>query len=452
MKEGSCCLARSNRLAPALVVILALGCGWPVDAVSHADETALPALHPNLSPLEADNQSLLYDRLIAAFGQNYATHYMENEGRRFCDGLTVYYLRREIQAFIDMWRATGERRYLDRASDLTLRAIDEATAAPRTLLWHEQPRGEWPCFFLDTVEAETGGHNQLCDFQGSVGFMMVARCLHEIADPGWKEIADFVEREVVEKWLYYRPSVNEWHFMGPRSLENVLAVLNSGRDIREHFACLCMDLHRLGYHTYPYWKWATLLVDLYLTPRCEKDQPAPHLDAVPDHIPNDWGLFPHATEKGYMCLSVPNYDPNKLTAAMDTSHVNRTVWLATKAYDEGILDKRVVSWLANTLRFQIWAPEKGPFHFNNYIDGNDGDLNGLEPGRGGNIWFGWHRLAAYDPVLEDLFLSIAYDLTQGGPNLPYGAQNKAMPNAPICLEAWGVRLLVGEKARPSRFP
>jgi hypothetical protein len=419
--------------------------------VSKAYDVGLPPLDPRHSPLAAKNEDRLFHRLIASFGQDYATIYLDTEDRIFCDGQTVYYLRREIQAFIDMWRATGTTSYLDQARNLTQRSIDEATANPLPLIWHDQDRGSWPCFFLESVAEETGGHNQLCDFQGSVGFLMAAHCLQQVNHPAWREIADFVEQQVVEKWLYYKPSVTEWHFTGPRSYANMLAMLNGARDVREHFACICFDLHALGYRTYPYWKWATLLTDLYLTPRYDANEPAPYQDTLADYIPEDWGLFVHVDDAGYTWLSVPNYDPNKLAEAMDTSHANRTTWLAARAAYAGLVDKTVLDGLANTLRFRIWAPEKGPFYFNNYIDGNDGDLNGLKPGRGGNIWFGWHRLAAFDRDLEDLFLSIAYDLTCGGENLPYGAQNKAMQNAPICLEAWGARLLAGN-GQPVRFP
>jgi hypothetical protein len=442
MKHDLHCTALCARSLVALAV-LALRILWLPSAPARASEAALPA---------CEEQRLLHEHLVAAFGTAYVTHYLQHQDRVFCDGETVYYLRREIQAFLDMWRATGDKPYLDQARNLTLRAIDEATANPRPLLRHDELRGEWPCFHLDKVAAQTGGHNQLCDFQGSVGFLMTARCLEQVNHPAWKEIADFVERDVVEKWLYYSPSVVEWHFTGPKSCENVLAALNCGRDVREHFACICLDLHKLGYRTYPYLKWASLLIDLYLTCRDDPNQPAPHADEVPNRIPQDWGLLPHTTRDGYVWLAVPNYDPNRTAVAMDTSHANRTVWLAARACSEGLLDQSIVDGLVNTLRFQVWDPGKGPFYFNNYLDGTDGDLNGLEGGRGGNVWFGWHRLAAYDELLCDLFLSIASDLAHGGINLPSGAQNKAMQNATLCLEAWGLRLLSGEKGRPFHFP
>ncbi len=279
---------------------------------------------------------------------------------------------------------------------------------------------------------------------------MVARSLHQVNRPEWRDLADFVERDIVEKWLYYKPSITEDQLTGPESGKYLLIVLNSGRDIREHFACLCLDLHAMGYRRYPYRDWARLLIDLYLTPRYDVNQPAPHEDELGGHVPGDWGLFDH-TEEDYVWFSMPNGDPNDLLRSTDTSHANRTAWLAARACTEGLISKSIVLSLANTFRFRIWAPGKGPFYFTNYVDGSDGDLNGLESGRGGNIWFGWHRLAAFDKDLEDLFLSIAYDLTSGGQNLPYGAQNKTMQDAPLCLEAWATRLLAAKGEIP-RFP
>jgi hypothetical protein len=442
--------ARSIGLFLAGVTFCALRPPGPTGALGQSHEIALPALNPALSPLADENRFLLFDRLIMAFGRDYAAYYLRTEGRPLNDGMTVYYLQRELQACLDMWRATGYLPYLDRATDLTLRAVKEAILNPRPLLWHDIPRGERPCFYLDSVRAETGGHSQLCDFQGSSGFLMVARVMQELNQPGWTDIADFVERDVVEKWLFYRPSITEEHLRGPQSGRYLLAVLNSGRDVREHFACICLDLHALGYRRYPYRDWASLLIDLYLTPRYDPNQLPPRLEEVADHLPRDWGLSAH-TEDGYTWLAVPSYDPNGPTDALDTSHANRTAWLAAKAAAEGLISKSIILGLANTFRFRIWAPEKGPFYFNNYVDGYDGDLGGLTAGRGGNIWFGWHRLAAFDRELEDLFLGLAYDLTNGGPNLPQGAQNKTMADAPLCLQAWGARLLSAQ-GQPGRFP
>lgn len=414
-------------------------------------EITLPVLNPNYSPLAVENRPLLYNRLIMAFARDHIAHELRSQGRTLNDGMAVYYLQRELQALIDMWQATGYSSYLDQASGLAQQAIKEAGASPRMLIWHDEPRGEWPCFYLESVLAKTGGHNQLCDFQGSAGFLMVARALQQVNRPEWQPIADFVEHDVVEKWLYYKPSITEEQIKGPESDKYLLVILNSGRDVREHFACICLDLYTLGYRSYPYRDWAGLLIDLYLTPRYEPNQPAPYQDKMPDRIPSDWGLFANTDEQGYVWMSIPSYDPNSSTDALDTSHANRTAWLAAKACTEGLVSKSVVLGLANTFRFRIWAPEKGPFYFNNYVDGTDADLGGLTGGRGGNIWFGWHRLAVFDPELQDLFLSIAYDLSNGGPNLPDGAQNKTMQDAPLCLEAWGVRLL-STKSQPFRFP
>jgi hypothetical protein len=435
---------RAFLLAGALTSVAAAG----VSAQSH--EMLLPVLNPAFSPLAGENRPLLFERLVAAFSTDYAAYSLQHQNRILNDGMTVYYLQRELQALVDMWRATGDARYLDQATNLTLRAMKEATVNPVMLIWHGEPRDERPCFYLASVVAETGGHNQLCDFQGSVGFLMVARVLQQLERPEGKDIADFVARDVVEKWLYYRPAMTAGQLRGPQSNRYLLTALNTGRDVREHFACICLDLQALGYRDYPYGDWARMLIDLYLTPRLDIYDLAPHQEELAGRIPGDWGLLDRAAD-GYLWLSVPTYDPNSPTDALDTSHANRTAWLTARACSEGLISKSTILGLANTFRFQIWAPEKGPFYFNNYVNGYDGTLNGLEAGRGGNIWFGWHRLAAFDEGLADLFLSIAYDLTNGGPNLPAGAQNKTMQEAPLCLEAWAARLL-SPQGQPYRFP
>jgi hypothetical protein len=431
--------------------LAALACafslGLRADPGVQGDEALLPALNPAFSPLATENRPLLADRLVAAFEWNYAIHFTHTEDRALSDGMTVYHLQRELQACVDMWRATGRITYLDQATNLTLLAIEEARINPRPLIWHSESRGEWPCFYLDTVAADTGGHSQLCDFQGGVGFLTVARALDELDLPAARQIADFVERQIVQKWLYYKPSITQQNLTGTDSDKYLLAVLNTGRVVREHFACICLDLHALGYDSHPYRDWASLLVELYLTPRYDPDQPAPCEDRAPGRIPEDWGLPVVTMDDGATCLYILDADPDNPTGVLDTSHANRTAWLAAKSYAEGLVDKSILDGLANTFRHQIWAPQKGPFYFNNYTDGSDGQLGGLGPGRGGNIWFGWHRLAAYNPDLEELFLSIAYDLTNGGLNLPDGAQNKTMTEAPLCLEAWAARLLAARQTR-----
>jgi hypothetical protein len=438
-------LVRSSALLAALACVFSLS--LHAEPETPGGETLLPALDPTFSPLAAENRPLLVDRLIAAFERDYAIHFPHTEDRALCEGMTVYHLQRELQACVDMWRATGTRAYLDQAANLSLDAIDQARRNPRILIWHDESRGEWPCFYLDTDATDTGGHSQLCDFQGGAGFLTVARALDELDLPASRQIADFVERQIVQKWLYYKPSITRQNLTGPDSDRYLLAVLNTARAAREHFACICLDLHALGYHSHPYRDWASLLVKLYLTPRDDPDQPAPCENRFAGRIPEDWGLPVVTMDDGVICLCIRDTDPNNPTGVLDTSHANRTAWLAAKGYAEGLVDKSVIDGLANTFRYRVWAPEKGPFHFNNYIDGSDCDLGGLGPGRGGNIWFGWHRLAAYHPDLEELFLSVAYDLTNGGLHLPAGAQNKTMTEAPLCLKAWAARLLTAGRTR-----
>lgn len=417
-----------------------------------AGEVALPSLDPNLSPAAEENLPLLYQRLLLAFDSDYETYLLNQRHRDLSDAMTVYYLRQELQALIDMWRTTGQDVYLDSATDLTLQAIQAASDHRRPLLHHDEVRGEWPCFYLESVQAQTGGHNQLCDFQGCAGFLNVARILQQLDRPEWQPIADFVEHQVIEKWLYYKPGIAAWDMMAdPNSANNLFAILNAGRDVREHFAGICLDLYRLGRRDYAYNEWAARLIEMYLTPRYDVNQPAPWQDEIPTLMPANWGLLARSTPDSQTWFFIPNNDPARWSEPADTSHANRTAWLAARAYAEGFIGPDVMEGLVNTFRYQIWTPENGPFYFTNYADGNDVDIDGLSSGRGGNVWFGWHRLAAHDDGLRTLFLNLAYDLTGGGPNLPPGAQNKSMLNAKTCLEAWAARLIADE-GWPCIFP
>ncbi len=453
-----CCMTKWVVLLPRLTLCLAAlvtaASGAPVSTQTSraAYAMVLPSLNPNLPASAEENLPLLHQRLLMAFAGDYGTYLMDHQSRNLADGMTVYYLRQELQALTDMWRATGKDMYLDFAADLSLQAIQAAIDNRRPLLRYGESRGDWPCFYLESVQAQTGGHSQLCDFQGCAGFLNVACILQQLNRPEWEPITDFVEHQVVEKWLYYKPSITSADMkLGPNSTKNLLVILNGARDVREHFACICLDLHSLGRRDYAYDEWANLLIDLYLTLRHDPNQVAPHYNEMPERIPANWGLSVRSTADGHIWLAVPNYDPARWDEPTDTSHANRVAWLATKAYAEGLVRPEVITGLVNTFRYQIWAPDKGPFYFNNFVDGSDGEMNGLSSGRGGNVWFGWHRLAAHDDGLRTLFLDMAYDLTAGGQNLPYGAQNKSMVNAQTCLEAWAVRLLADE-GYPWIFP
>jgi len=331
----------------------------------------------------------------------------------------------------------------------------DAKSNQRPLLRHNRPRGTWPCFFLKKAENQTGGHNQLCDFQGAAGFLMVADALNQAGQDGWKDIADFVEKNIVEKWLFYAPSIKPEHFQGPRSKTYLLAVLNTARDIREHFAVICMDLDKLGYRKYPYRQWAECLTNLYVGFRSDLHQSPPKAWGLGRQSPSDWGVLPRKSTGGYVWYFIPDWRRKGKTAVLDTAHANRTVWLAARAYNEGLIDKAGLEMFMKTFKKQIWKPEKNLFYFANFVDGSDVAYNDpkhgkLAPGYKGHVWFGWHRLAAYDNVVKDLFLSLAYDLTNGGPNMP-SSQNKTMANAPLCFYAWAARLLAPD-GKPQEFP
>lgn len=405
----------------------------------------IPALNPQLSPLAEENRPLLLKRIITTFDYKYEIHCLKSSHRNLADGSAVYHLRQELQALIDMWRATNDPAYLEQAKKLVFKAITNAKSNPHPLLLRGQSRGNWPCFFSKNQEKDTGGHGQLYDFQGSAGFMMVANALHQAKKPGWKEIADFVEKNIVEKWLFYTPSIKPENFYGPKSKMYLLIVLDSSRDKREHFATICMNLYKLGCRKYPYKQWANFLTDLYIGIRAGLDELAPCAGELGKHAPKDWGVIRYKATEGFVWYWTKNI------IVQDTSHANRTVWLAARAYHEGLIDRGKLDGFINTLKRQVWVPDKGPFHFNSYFNARGKVAQRLDSGQRGNVWFGWHRLAAYDDTLKDLFISLAYDLTNGGPNIPKGAQNKAMEQAPLCLLAWAARLL-SPSGQTQKFP
>jgi len=405
--------------------------------IAAESDVRLPELKAQASPLDETNRSGLLKRLVAAFDREYATHVRKNKSKNLSDNMAVYYLRQELQALIDMWRATGKSDYLEQANDRVIKAMADAKSNQRPLLRHNRPRGTWPCFFLEN------------------GFLMVADVLNQAGKDGWKDIADFVEKNIVEKWLFYPPSIKPEHFQGPRSNTYLLAVLNTARDIREHFAVICMDLHKLGYRKYPYRQWAECLTNLYVGFRSDMRQSPPKAWGLGRQSPGDWGILPRESTGGYVWYYIPDWRRKGITAVLDTAHANRTAWLAARAYHEGLIDKAGLDMFLKTFKKQIWKPEKNPFYFANFVDGSDVSYDDpkhgkLAPGYKGHVWFGWHRLAAYDNAVKNLFLSLAYDLTYGGPNMP-SSQNKTMANAPLCFYAWAARLLAPD-GKPQEFP
>jgi hypothetical protein len=439
-KMGNLCLV----ITIASLMCLAANNGVAADANTNIEGTVIPDLDPTIPPLAPANRDLLFERLIATFDYKYEKYRLQNSDKLLADGYTVYYLRQELQALIDMWRATDNPAYLEQAKKLVFKAMAGATLNEHQLLWHDQLRGNWPCFF-STGQEDTGGHSQLCDFQGSAGFMMVASALKQANMDGWQCISFFVEHNIIEKWLYFNPNITFEKLMGSQSGIYVLAILDSSRDKREHFADICLSLSELGYQKYPYRSWSQLLFDIYLTEKASLDEPYPYT-FYRSKVPTDWGLYHQGDGTliwSWGISDLVNY------GTLDTSHANRTIWAACQAFEKEMLpENTTLNNLIVSFKKNIWAAQKGPFYFNNFIDGNDRVRSGLGPGKGGNIWFGWHRLAAYDDSLKDLFISIAYDLTNDGPNVV--GQNKGIESQ-LCFYAWAARLLSPD-GDPKIFP
>ena len=425
-----------------LMIIISIGTALLIDTQSSS--AALPELDSSISPLHLDNRHRLKKRLVAAFDKTYEQYLASKQCKAISDNFEFYYFRQELQALLDMYYATSDTKYLKQAKFRSLSAIDDAIANTSPLKHHGELRGKWPCFNRSKIIDNFYGHGQLNDFQGSAGLMMVAKALKEAQDDSYKKIADFVETSIITKWLFYNPSIKPEYYSSSKSNETLLVVLDNSRDKREHFASVCMDLNALGYNKYPYRQWAALLTDIYLSERANLNSTCPVSEIPHQNIPKDWGVIPNKSTNGYIWYWMIGRR-NQSLSVQDTSHANRTVWLATKAYSENLIDHSQLNRFINTLKYQVWAKNKGSFYFNNFIDGTDTTVQSMGPGLKGNIWFGWHRLAAYDDTLKDLYISIAYDLTNGGPNVI--GQNKAMKEAQLCFFAWAARLLA-ENGQP----
>ena len=399
--------------------------------------SALAALAPEFRAPSPEGAAALLSELVRAFDLRYARLRDAESTRGPGGGDSVYFLRRRLPALLDMWRATGERRYLAEAHRLTREAIRSAEETPCLLLRRGENRGSWPCFFSESLVGVTGGHSMLLDLQGSAGFLMVARALREAGRPGWQAVSDFVASAVLEKWLIHYPAETRERHEWEASKRTLISRVNNARDQREHFAAISLDLADLGHTGFPYRDWGEFLIRVYLGSRESLEQRSPLADELGSLLPNDWGVIP--TQEG-MSIWYWGSGKDKRLAIPDTSHANRTLWLATKAYELALISRPELDRFIAVLKFRVWNPGASPFAFRNFVDGSDDDVGGLTAGRAGNVWFGWHRLAAYDADLRALFVALAVELARGGRRIPQ-SQNRDMQNAPLCLIAWGARLL-----------
>lgn len=378
------------------------------------------------------NKTQIKKKLISTYDNIYSQ--VKNPLRKSFSASDVYYLRQEMQSLIDMWYATENINYLNTAKDISFKAIDFAIKNPKPLISSNDKTKKWPCFYEPKLEKITGGHGQLYDFQGAAGFMLVATALKDANQTEYKVIADFIEKNIIEKWLFQYSYPIDF-FQGIEANTNLLKILNPSRDKREHFASICLNFHNLGYNKYPYKKWSEFLINLYLGKRENINQKSPYYEQLKNLDPQNWGIAENISKNGYIWY----WTNNQLI--QDTSHANRTVWLACQAYENKLIDHEHLNGFINTFKNNIWKPEKKPFYFTNYIDGSDGKVQSRGPGQKGNVWFGWHRLAEYDKTLKELFINMSIDLTEGSKKFPKLSQNTKMENAPLCLIAWGTRLL-----------
>lgn len=401
---------------------------------------ALTELNSSYSPIAQENKDLLRKRLIESFDSKYKTYSSGREKINYATNYAeIYYLKRELQGLIDIWYATENEKYLWQANALVKKAINDAVLNSRVLFNSASgmKRGSRPCFFHKDLK-RTGGHSQLFDIQAAIGFMLVARAMEKANLQGWEEIVAFVEDSLVDKWLWIDEKVKKNSNKSKKLIESgviVLKYIEAARDKREQFASVCMDLAVIGKRNYPYKKWGELLSHMYLDVKESKYDLYSGNSVLEKYYPKDWGVLVNKKEGSLVWFWT------KDLLVEDTSHANRTAWLAARAYDQGFLTRERLDYFINTLKKQIWKKRKKGFYFSNYIDGRDNSIGKAKPGQRGSVWFGWHRLAFYDEQLKDLFVSMAYDLTNGGAGFAEGTLNKSKRMAPMCLIAWGARLL-----------
>jgi len=409
-------------------------------------KAAPPKLDNRFSPIAEQNQQQLHELLVFTFDQKYAVYSRKRKDVNYTvpTGYEVYFLKREIQALVDMWKATGDKGYLKKALERTRKAIHDGMNN-RQPLWHGRKYiGSYPCYLnADVVDEKNPGHSKLYDIQAAYAFMLVASELNKAGMDGWESIADFVEVNLIEKWLYRDYEITKGSQLAQEMIQSgeiVLKKMCSVRDQREMFGSVCLYMHDINRKTYPYLKWAKLLCKIYLSERESLSVEIKEDVYLSELYPKDWGVINNHKTGGLLWYwSMKNTPP----FLMDTSHANRTAWFACEAYEHGLITSEHLKRFVNTLKHQIWKKDKPGFYFANMIDGTDPRIKSQGPGQRGNIWFGWHRLAAYDEELEDLFISMAYDLTNGGPNIADGTLNKFQRMAPMCLMAWGARLISG---------
>jgi hypothetical protein len=414
---------------------------------------SLPMLDPNFAPTAKENRESLYHRLILRFDEFYKKRKYDPINKNLAKSIEFYYLRDEFVCLIDMWKATNDKKYLMAAKRLALKAINDATINKKPLLYGGQTVGVYPCFY-DKDLKRTGGHGQLWDLQGGQGLSLTAVALRDAGIEGWQDIADFVEKNIIEKWLNYPVSIVDVNGYDIKNGTVVLRKIEGTRGKRGHFASICMDLHLLGRNKYPYDKWARVLCDIYLSQKSDRNANFNKYPELKGLIPTDWGTIVNEKTNGliwYGNIKWPRNSP-PISIIMDTSHANNTPWLACRAFDEGYIDKEHLNRFVNTLKKQIWRRDKPGFYFTNFVDGGDNAINKAAPGQRGSVWFGWHRLAAYDIELKDLFISIAYDLSNDGPNIADGTLNKVRDEAQLCFTAWGARLLKQYDDDNIKFP
>jgi hypothetical protein len=318
----------------------------------------------------------LFDRLLS--GNLDRLNRMASSG----DGSTYYTFSYVLEGTLAQYEGTQDTRYLEQVL-----AWSESMIAAATIVDIHGKRN-WAGRWVSPHAAGPIAY-QLEDLQATTALARGARLI--LTDEALLKkyghranvLKDFVQHDVVEKWLEARRSTT-W-FRANAS--------NTRRLFSDKTALL-----------------VRVLLDLY---RCDKTER--YRDLAEELL------------SGFRRRLVPSKHGSLIwdtggAGVLDTSHANRMPYMAVDAYDSRVLiERHQIEGLARLLTDVIWNQSPLSPQFANFIDGNNGPVFRRGPWGNGQIYSGWLTLGRYDARVQTVGEATLTALTRGtlNPSLRY---------------------------------
>lgn len=315
--------------------------------------------------------------------------------RRSDSGLSreYYTLQLGLDPLLTMYEATGEERYLSFALELCENMV---RAADRDRDGDGHP--EWDAGRTTEEVAKDHGRYDLMltDFQGACPMTRAARIVLSDAALSGKfgnrarRLSEFVERHILEKWLFDRHGIRNWE------------TTDRWSDKMSFVVRMELDLYAIGgepKHREIAEKFARMLLERFTQHDPLKDT--------------------------YTWI---RYGP-------DTSHCNREVTMMLQCYEDGLVfDRRDLARISNTFVKLIWDGSRAAPGFRNFHDGRNVPTMGRGPFGWGQIYDGWIKLGRYDSRVQEIGLIVWDQVKAGKFHLP-GAQANGGPWAAMAMPA-----------------